>query len=244
MDVMGSLLAYLVIGGIMGMLGQGARAVIGLRGTSDAAKAISANPIDLIQAGRLIASCLTGFLIGLAAALVSLKSGDMTSLLNNLPSWQTLLGWFAAGYAGTDFLEGFVAAYAPQGALPTSNKDAAIAAVGARLAAPRPAIATITRSTLQGLLIKALETPEFTPNMKTPIATTYPPDGLFHVWRQCVREDTPSPFIPYGMGDNQNGLSLAAVQAVTPAPKTLSDFEQKCIEPWFNHHGYHVDTTH
>lgn len=233
-------LQILVIGALMGMLGQGARAVVGLKSMSDDAKALDLSPNDLFQAARLLTSFLIGMLVGLASVLVYLQSGG--SMTDN-PTWQTMLAWAVSAYAGTDFLESFISQYLSPGA--TSAAKIQNATVEAFKAVLRThAMAKITRSTLQGLLIKALETSDFTPDMKTVIATTYPPDGLFHVWRQCVREDTPSPFIPYGLGDNETGLSLATVQAVTPAPKTLGDFEQKCIEPWFAQHGYQVDTAH
>ena len=65
----------------MGMLGQGARAVIGLKGMSTDARTLNLNPNDVFEAGRLITNIIIGFLVGLAAALVTLKSGDTTSAI-------------------------------------------------------------------------------------------------------------------------------------------------------------------
>ena len=45
------LLEILIIGALMGMLGQGARAVVGLKGMSDDAKALDLSPNDLFEAG-------------------------------------------------------------------------------------------------------------------------------------------------------------------------------------------------
>lgn len=131
---MGDLLSYLILGGLMGMLGQGARAVIGLKGMSTDARTLNLNPNDVFEAGRLITSIIIGFLVGLAAALVTLKSGDTTLAI---PGWTTLLGWVASGYAGTDFLEGFIAQYLPQGA-PGSTAQKLTAAAVKPAAAPPP----------------------------------------------------------------------------------------------------------
>lgn len=103
------MLEVLLLGALMGILGQGARSIIGLKGMVDDAKALNLSPTDLFEAARLITSFLIGFLVGLAAALVYIKNYGAAE-----PSWHTLLGFVAAGYAGTDFLEGFIAQYLPQ----------------------------------------------------------------------------------------------------------------------------------
>ncbi len=88
------LLEYLIVGGLMGMLGQGARAVIGLKEMSTDARTLNLNPNDVFETGRLITSIIIGFLVGLAAALVTLKSGDT---IITIPGWTTLLGWLPPG---------------------------------------------------------------------------------------------------------------------------------------------------
>ena len=117
-------LQVLVIGALMGMLGQGARTVVGLKGMSDTAKALDLSPNDLFEAARLITSLLIGFFVGLAAALVYIKSNGATE-----PDWKVLLGFAAAGYAGTDFLEGFISQYLPQGARGSTIQKPAAAQV-------------------------------------------------------------------------------------------------------------------
>jgi hypothetical protein len=106
------MLEILIIGALMGVLGQGARAVVGLKGMADDAKALDLSPNDLFQAARLLTSFMIGFLVGLAAALVYIKSDGATPPND----WHTLLGFAASGYLGTDFLEGFISQYLPQGA--------------------------------------------------------------------------------------------------------------------------------
>ncbi len=111
-------LEILVIGALMGILGQGARAVVGLKGMSDDAKAQGRNPSDLFQAGRLLTSFLIGIIVGLASVIVYFKSGGSTTAE---PTWQTMLAWAVSAYAGTDFLEGFISQYLSPGVKQTAN---------------------------------------------------------------------------------------------------------------------------
>jgi hypothetical protein len=106
------LLEILIMGALMGILGQGARAVVGLKGMSDDAKAQGLSPNDLFEAGRLLTSFLIGIVVGLASVLVYLKSGGSATAD---PTWQTLLAWAVSAYAGTDFLEGFISQYLSPG---------------------------------------------------------------------------------------------------------------------------------
>jgi hypothetical protein len=112
-----NLLQLLVIGALMGMLGQGARTVIGLKGMADDAKALNVNPQVLFDAVRLVVSLLIGILVGLASAVIYLKTGGGMTL-----DATTLLAWAAAGYAGTDALEGFISQYLSPGARPAAVK--------------------------------------------------------------------------------------------------------------------------
>jgi hypothetical protein len=110
-------LVVLLLGALMGLLGQGSRAVIGLKSMSDDARALGVSPNDLFQAARLLISLTIGILVGIAAALIYL-SGSPTGA----PDWHILLGFAASGYLGTDFLEGFVSRYlAPKVQLPPSG---------------------------------------------------------------------------------------------------------------------------
>ena len=101
MEVLGAL----SLAGLMGMVGQGARAVIGLKKLNDANAAKDPSEADAFIASRLVVSLIIGFIAGVAAALaLDLKklmalTGDDIGLL---------MGLAAAGYAGTDAIEGFV----------------------------------------------------------------------------------------------------------------------------------------
>jgi hypothetical protein len=112
------MMTTLLLGGLMGLLGQGARTVVGLKSMTDEAKDLGVSPNDLFQAARIVTSLLIGFLVGLAAALIYL-SGLTPPATGTAPGgaaafaldWHILLGFAVAGYAGTDFLEGFISNY-------------------------------------------------------------------------------------------------------------------------------------
>jgi hypothetical protein len=103
-----AMLEALMLGGLMGLLGQGGRAVIGLKKMADNAKVIDLNPSDLFQAARLLVSLVIGFLVGVAAALIhfGLSAADPKMI-----TWHVLIGFASSGYAGTDILEGFMNTY-------------------------------------------------------------------------------------------------------------------------------------
>lgn len=100
------LLATILLGAILGMAGQGARVIVGLKKTNDSALKANASFKESFEVGRLVLSLLyagaIGTIAGVLVALQFIGSGDSTPL-------STKLMFFAsAGYAGTDFIEGFV----------------------------------------------------------------------------------------------------------------------------------------
>lgn len=99
-----NILQALLLGGLMGMVGQSARAVAGLKKMNDAAQEARVSAFDFFLASRLLVSLLIGFIAGVAGA-ISLGLPNIIALkADNL---QLLLGLAAAGYAGTDFIEAF-----------------------------------------------------------------------------------------------------------------------------------------
>jgi hypothetical protein len=120
-------LVILILGGLMGLLGQGSRAVAGLKSMADDAKTLGVSSSDLFQAARLFVSLAIGFMVGLAAALIYLMGNPASP-----PDWHILLGFAGAGYAGTDFLEAFISKYltptvlAASGTMPTAPRLVAV----------------------------------------------------------------------------------------------------------------------
>lgn len=100
----------LLLGGFLGMVGQGIRVVAGLKKVNDQAL-LQKKPFgELFETSTLLVSLLIGFVAG-ALAVIAL-SGDSRPLQTNK---QIILGLIGAGYAGTDFIEGFVKKYLPAG---------------------------------------------------------------------------------------------------------------------------------
>lgn len=100
------ILATILLGGILGMAGQGARVIVGLKKTNDSALKDNKTFSEVFELQRLLLSLLYAFAIGgVAGVLMAVQ--NLTSV-SELP-WRTeILMFISAGYIGTDFIEGFV----------------------------------------------------------------------------------------------------------------------------------------
>lgn len=88
-------LAIVLLGGILGMSGQGIRVIIGLKKLNDSG--------EVKDYRRLVFSLFISFAIGgIAGVLAAINSID--AVLDKA----TATAFVAAGYAGTDFIEGFM----------------------------------------------------------------------------------------------------------------------------------------
>lgn len=129
MDVSSSLpaqawIVQIILGGILGMIGQGFRIVAGMKKVSDSAAATGQSPSDLFALRKLLISLLTGFIGGVVAVLTLGKS-----FAN--PDITQMLGVIAAGYAGSDFIDAFIQKYLPTAGVQTVPQGSAAAAGGA-----------------------------------------------------------------------------------------------------------------
>ena len=102
----GELLSTLMLAGLMGFVGQGARTIIGLKKLHDLNAVQPPGAQDAFVASKLLVSLMIGFVAGVLAALaLGLEklagTGGITA--------EMLLGLAAAGYSGADFIEGFMA---------------------------------------------------------------------------------------------------------------------------------------
>jgi hypothetical protein len=98
MDV-NSTIVYLVIGTVIGVLGQGIRVVVGIKKKLDIASATGESKKQWFDWGRLLISLGIGGIAGFLGALTLWELNvDRTFLF-------TMLG---AGYSGTDFIEGLM----------------------------------------------------------------------------------------------------------------------------------------
>ena len=97
------LLILIVLGAILGMVGQGLRVLVGLKKMQDTAVATGRSKDELYQVSRVIMSfviaCAIGAVAGVIAALSKLDATIDKSVL---------FAFIAAGYAGTDVIEGFL----------------------------------------------------------------------------------------------------------------------------------------
>jgi hypothetical protein len=113
-------LSALLLAGLMGLAGQGARAAVGLKKMNDVARDNDLGWNDVFTASRLIISLIIGFLAGVAGAFAigidTLKG-----------STDELLKLAAAGYVGTDAIEAFTAQIS---GAPTTVAPASAAATG------------------------------------------------------------------------------------------------------------------
>lgn len=111
------LLVLIVLGAILGMVGQGLRVVVGLKKMRDVADTSNASTNDLYQASRVIMSlliaCAIGAIAGVTAAVTKMDAQIDKSVL---------IAFITAGYAGTDFIEGFIR---KEGASITRTSDTA-----------------------------------------------------------------------------------------------------------------------
>ena len=112
-------LQIILLSGLAGAVGQSARVVVGLKKLNDEADAKNVKFSDMFDTARLLVSLLIGFVAGVLAALA--LHPDLKTL-TTLDSG-TVLSFAAAGYAGTDFIEGIMSRY-----LPSSGGNAPAAA--------------------------------------------------------------------------------------------------------------------
>ena len=101
------IMTSLLLGGLLGVVGQGARAVVGLKKLADENAAKAPNETDAFIASRLLVSLFIGFIAGVIAA-ISLGMEKLTGA-SAAVDVNILLGIAAAGYAGSDIVEAFVA---------------------------------------------------------------------------------------------------------------------------------------
>ncbi|HEY2070174.1 MAG TPA: hypothetical protein VGG48_11520 [Rhizomicrobium sp.] len=101
-------LQIILLAGLSGAVGQSARIIVGIKKVNDQASATNQSMGGLIDFSRLFISLLIGFVAGVLAALVM----SPTALIQNIQA-STVLAFAAAGYTGSDFIEGIMSRYVP-----------------------------------------------------------------------------------------------------------------------------------
>lgn len=93
------------------MAGQILRIVVGLKKMNDEAAKKQISAKSLFMPSSLVISLFIGFLAGVLA-IISLSSFK-SDFFNDQNAKQVMMAIMTAGYAGTDFIEGFIAKYLP-----------------------------------------------------------------------------------------------------------------------------------
>ena len=99
----------LLLGGILGMLGQGIRVITGLKKLHNNSSREHLAFGDIFQFRTLLLSLIIGFIAGALTIIVMMPEGGAAAKVER----QTILTLLAAGYAGTDFIEAFIKKYLP-----------------------------------------------------------------------------------------------------------------------------------
>jgi predicted chitinase len=144
-----AILSTLLLCGLLGLLGQGVRAAVGLK------KAMGQGAPDQqseFNAAYLLFSLMIGFIAGILAGLAIGLNNLITIDLNDM---KVLLGIAAAGYAGADFIENTFSIILPGskgipsvtgGAAPKPAPDASVQALGAHVANLTATVSSFART--------------------------------------------------------------------------------------------------
>jgi len=111
----------ILLGGLLGILGQGIRVVVGLKKlhTDNVTKKLNNNDTEGFNANRLLLSIFIGFIAGAIALLIK---GNGCSAADKTECIFTIM---AAGYSGADFIEGVFNTYIKK-LNPSAPKDGGV----------------------------------------------------------------------------------------------------------------------
>lgn len=107
---------YILLGAFLGVVGQSARVIVGLKKRSDEASLQGKEMKDWFDSKTLIISLIIGAFAGSLGAISLL---DKEIIINK----EYLLTLIAIGYAGTDFIEGFMKTRLPQSSTATADHN-------------------------------------------------------------------------------------------------------------------------
>lgn len=95
----------LLIGGLLGLVGQMLRFLVGYKKLYDLAAKESISASDMFDTSRFVISLIIGFAAGVVGVL---SLWDFKTSLFSANPKETLMTLIGIGYAGTDFIEGFI----------------------------------------------------------------------------------------------------------------------------------------
>ncbi len=97
------LLGYLLLGSFLGAVGQGIRIIVGIKKCSDEATQSGKTMADILEGKRMLVSLGLALVVGAIAGVLGVL--DIIGKEISKDSVTTLI---SIGYAGTDFIEGFM----------------------------------------------------------------------------------------------------------------------------------------
>ncbi len=110
-------ITLIILGGLLGAIGQMLRVVVGLKKLRDKAAETKTSFVETFVASELVLSLMIGFAAGALAGIAAHATQDTAVEANRLDlddiRAKFLFGIMAAGYAGTDFIEGIAKKYLP-----------------------------------------------------------------------------------------------------------------------------------
>lgn len=111
----------LLLGALLGLTGQALRTIVGLKKLNDTASRQKTTFKNAFVTSKFVVSLLIGAVAGILAviSISTLKAGFDFSK-------QVILTIMAAGYAGTDFIEGFIKKYLPASSDTNANTSGAV----------------------------------------------------------------------------------------------------------------------
>ena len=98
-----NILVLIILGAILGMVGQGLRVVVGIKKLGDQASNEKKDQKNLFETQQLVLSLIIAFAVGAIAGVLAAVTNINTEFSTSL-----IFTFIAAGYAGTDFIEGFM----------------------------------------------------------------------------------------------------------------------------------------
>src|SRR5262249_26031646 len=102
------------LGAILGATGQGIRVIVGLKKAAESAQATGSSLKQVFNGARLLVSLLIGAIAGVLPAFLFIPKAKPIT-------YQPLIAFWGAVYAGADFIEGFMRRAVPvssDGSLP------------------------------------------------------------------------------------------------------------------------------
>jgi hypothetical protein len=97
----------LILGGILGMVGQGLRVIVGLKKLYDALEGIDGMPTKF-DSRRLWLSLFIGFVAGSFGMILKIDYESVSTMVMNR---EFMISIVAIGYMGVDFIEGVMKSY-------------------------------------------------------------------------------------------------------------------------------------